>query len=306
MDQISLEGKGFEFCPEVTAKVANLGIDIKEVPIHYRPRAFSEGKKIRPKDGVIAIKTLFKYSFLTAKTKHDLTAGLEATQLARNYNSWLFGHIKRYIKGSVLEAGAGIGTIADRLINNGVNKLLLGEIDQTYLKRLSIKYKGLSQVVVTKLDITSKKSIGRLPKIDTIISVNTLEHIKDDGETISLLAGRLNPGGYMIIFVPAFQILFGKWDKSIGHIRRYNKSELLNKINRAGLVPKRTRFMNIPGFFGWGVNSLLGNTPKQQGTQKQILIFDRFILPWWSKIEDLINPFFGQSLLVVAKKPKNS
>ncbi len=64
IDQIKLDCIGFEFCPEVTAKVARLGYTIHEVPISYHPRSFDQGKKIKWKDGMIAIWTLLKYRFL--------------------------------------------------------------------------------------------------------------------------------------------------------------------------------------------------------------------------------------------------
>ena len=58
---IKLDCKGFEFCSEVTAKVLKKGYKIYEIPISYKPRKIKEGKKIRWKDGVIAIWTLIKY-----------------------------------------------------------------------------------------------------------------------------------------------------------------------------------------------------------------------------------------------------
>lgn len=60
---IALKGNGFEFCEEVTVKALRRGYKIKEVPIHYYPRSFSKGKKIRFKDGLIAIRTILKYRF---------------------------------------------------------------------------------------------------------------------------------------------------------------------------------------------------------------------------------------------------
>ena len=62
LDKIDLKSKGFEFCPEVTAKVAKRNIKIVEVPISYNPRPVSE-KKIKWIDGVIAIYYLIKYRF---------------------------------------------------------------------------------------------------------------------------------------------------------------------------------------------------------------------------------------------------
>jgi len=61
---INLNCIGFEFCPEVTAKIARAGYSIYEVPISYRPRSVAEGKKVRWTDGVIAVWTLLKYRFL--------------------------------------------------------------------------------------------------------------------------------------------------------------------------------------------------------------------------------------------------
>lgn len=61
---MELKCTGFEFCPEVTAKIARAGYEIKEVPISYNPRSFKEGKKIRWRDGLTALYVLLKYRFL--------------------------------------------------------------------------------------------------------------------------------------------------------------------------------------------------------------------------------------------------
>ena len=63
LKDLNLNSKGFEFCPEVTAKIAKAGIRIIEVPISYRPRSVSE-KKIKWYDGLAAIYYLIKYRFL--------------------------------------------------------------------------------------------------------------------------------------------------------------------------------------------------------------------------------------------------
>lgn len=51
----------FEFCAEVTAKAARMGEEIVEIPISYRPRHLSEGKKIRARDGWETLVTLWRY-----------------------------------------------------------------------------------------------------------------------------------------------------------------------------------------------------------------------------------------------------
>ncbi len=57
---MSLECRGFEFCPEVTSKLLRRGIRIVEVPILSHPRTIKEGKKIRLSDWFVAVYTLLK------------------------------------------------------------------------------------------------------------------------------------------------------------------------------------------------------------------------------------------------------
>ncbi|HIE37673.1 MAG TPA: glycosyltransferase family 2 protein [Anaerolineales bacterium] len=60
---LDIQSDGFEFCPEVTAKILRRGIHIHEVPISYQPRSREEGKKINWRDGLVAIWTLIRYRF---------------------------------------------------------------------------------------------------------------------------------------------------------------------------------------------------------------------------------------------------
>ncbi|MDD4279241.1 MAG: glycosyltransferase family 2 protein [Candidatus Sumerlaeales bacterium] len=62
--EIPLTCKGFEFCPEVTAKVLLTGEKILEIPVNYSARTFEEGKKIGYRDFFVAIKTMLKCRFL--------------------------------------------------------------------------------------------------------------------------------------------------------------------------------------------------------------------------------------------------
>ena len=66
---VDLECRGFEFCPEVTAKLCRSGHRIHEVPISYNARGITEGKKIRTSDGVIALWTLIKFRVLPRRHK---------------------------------------------------------------------------------------------------------------------------------------------------------------------------------------------------------------------------------------------
>jgi glycosyltransferase involved in cell wall biosynthesis len=64
IQKIKLEENRFGFEPEVTAKVAALGVVIFEVPVSYNGRTYAEGKKINWRDGVSALRCILKYNFL--------------------------------------------------------------------------------------------------------------------------------------------------------------------------------------------------------------------------------------------------
>ncbi len=62
--KVNIKSERFDFEPEITAKILKSGLKIKEVPISYRGRTHSEGKKITWRDGIHALFTLIKYRFL--------------------------------------------------------------------------------------------------------------------------------------------------------------------------------------------------------------------------------------------------
>lgn len=62
--KVNIKSERFDFEPEITAKILKSGLKIREVPISYRGRTHSEGKKITWKDGIHALFTLIKYRFI--------------------------------------------------------------------------------------------------------------------------------------------------------------------------------------------------------------------------------------------------
>ncbi len=72
LEALNIESKGFEFCPEVVAKIGRLKIPIFEIPIRYNPRSLREGKKIKARDGLVAIWTLVKYRFAKMPSSMDI------------------------------------------------------------------------------------------------------------------------------------------------------------------------------------------------------------------------------------------
>jgi len=62
-EKLDIQANGFDFEPEITAKLLKKNIEIYEVPINFEPRNYAQGKKIKFKDAVIAFWTLLRIRF---------------------------------------------------------------------------------------------------------------------------------------------------------------------------------------------------------------------------------------------------
>lgn len=79
---------------------------------------------------------------------------------------------------------------------------------------------------------------------DTILTLDMLEHLKDDRSALSEIFRVLKPGGSLIIFVPAFQFLWSFQDEISHHQRRYTAKELKEKVVQAGFQIKKLTYVN--------------------------------------------------------------
>jgi hypothetical protein len=111
----------------------------------------------------------------------------------------------------------------------------------------------------------------------------------------------LVPGGRVVLLIPAFEALHGPIDRHLGHYRRYTKRSLTEAARVAGLRPVEMRFMNFVGFFGWWANAKLFRREEQ--SEGQIEVFDKWLVPVQSWLEDRMEPFVGQSIFAVLEKP---
>ncbi len=302
LKNLNLECTGFEFCPEVTAKLGLRGEKIIELPISYQPRSVKQGKKINWKDGLVAIQTLLKYKFFPP---NQLVTGLHKVSQAENYNNWIFSQFCHYIKGNVLEIGGGIGTFSS-LIAPRAQHLDILEVDEQYHQQLKNKFKSHRNVEPWILDLSQVDQAKELPrKYDLVVLINTLEHVKNQEQMIQNIKKILKSRGKIFIFVPAHQRLYSRWDKSVSHYRRYNHHSLSQLLKKNDFKIIKSKYFNIIGAFGWYLNKLLCTTPSSQTLSGQISIFDQMIVPLMKLVEKSIKPPFGQSVYIIAgNEPK--
>ena len=118
LKSIPLTGKGFEIEPEITIKLAKRGARIFEVPIRYAGRTYQEGKKIGWRDGVRAVRAIFRFSWSDQIYVEDTYGSQILGRLNRapRFTEWMADVIRPYVGQKVLEIGAGTGNLTAQLI----------------------------------------------------------------------------------------------------------------------------------------------------------------------------------------------
>ena len=220
---------------------------------------------------------------------YEGTEVLENLTEAINYNNSLKNLVIREAKGkNVLDFGAGIGTFSD-LLKDNLDPVCL-EIDQDQAKLLN--QKGFQVVQDLKEE-----------SWDYIYSLNVLEHIEDHQEISHKLIKALKPGGKLLIFVPAFNLLFSDLDKKVGHFRRYKKEDLKALFNKPEVKIQKINYFDTIGFFFALVFRLL-NLKTDQINIRNVIIFDRLFFPLNKLLDPLFSKVLGKNVYVVVEKLK--
>jgi SAM-dependent methyltransferase len=139
----------------------------------------------------------------------------------------------------------------------------------------------------------------REERFDTAFSLNVFEHIEDDELALRHTHQLLQPGGALILIVPAHQWLYGPMDSSIGHYRRYTKSTLQSKLQKVGFEVVMQKYVNMLGGLGWFVNG--GLLRRRVPPRGQLRLLNG-VVPCLRFLEHLMPAPFGVSLLSVARK----
>lgn len=195
------------------------------------------------------------------------------------------------------------------------------------LLTISLEEKGLN---VTAIDI-SPKAVSRAQALgcknvqvlnggellfpdnsfDLIIASDVLEHIEDDANAVRNWKKLLKPGGYAIVYVPAFSFLWSKFDEINCHFKRYRLVELENLFKTNGLSIKRASYWNfslfLPVYFIRKLSKLLGETEQSASSQinlpskpiNSLLLFLLKLEKFW--LLKLKFPF-GISCFVISQK----
>jgi SAM-dependent methyltransferase len=215
---------------------------------------------------------------------------------ARNYRAALLREFAPYLRGRVIEIGAGIGQFTASLIHlPTVEQLVVFEPNPAFCRVLRRDFPNLSMVQGTS-QAWRENGTG-----DAVVSLNVLEHIADDAGELQRYGGWLKPGqGALCLFVPARPEIYSPLDRDFGHHRRYTRPELRGKLERAGFRCLRLDYFNWVGYFAWWFSFCLRK--QRRFDPRAVRHYDRFIFPlvYWLE-SHVAAPPWGQSLIVIAK-----
>jgi 2-polyprenyl-3-methyl-5-hydroxy-6-metoxy-1,4-benzoquinol methylase len=233
-------------------------------------------------------------------TKDQQYVGIELDLFAQvsNWNAYIKNEIGSYIKGHVLEVGAGIGGITRILFAGREKSWTCLEPNKDLYQRLT---KSIQQLFFNENKFP-KAIRGNIDnpalnrKFDTILYINVLEHIEKDELEIKKAAQKLNQKGCLIVLAPAHQYLYSPFDEKIGHFRRYHRKRLV------AIRPMDTNLLRVRYLDSVGCLASLGNKIILRvgiPTRDQIMMWDRLMVPLSRIFDFVFNYKIGKSIYIV-------
>jgi SAM-dependent methyltransferase len=219
---------------------------------------------------------------------------------AKNYFAWQARLVKSELGRRVVEVGCGLGNFTQMLLDR--EAIVALDNEPACIEHLKTRYPNQRNLSAFVCDAGRP----RFPDLswfraDSCVCLNVLEHIEDDCQALRNMASILDPGGRIVLIIPAFEALYGAIDRNLGHYRRYSSGSLRKLAVEAGLRVRKAHYMNSIGFFGWWANARIFKREAQ--SEGQIEFFDRRVVSVLSRLESWAPPPFGQSLFGVLEKP---
>lgn len=213
----------------------------------------------------------------------------------KNYNNHIVDLILSVHnnESKILDFGAGCGILA-KIVRKKTNySPTCIEIDE-YFKSILIKigFNVFDSIEKTK------------DQYDFIYSSNVLEHIYDDVKSLKKLKSKLSKDGTLVLYLPAFQILFSDLDRNVGHFRRYSKRRIIKITSDSGFEIDKMFYVDSVGFFCSFIIQILGwNTEYGIGSKSSLKFYDKLIFPV-SRFLDFLGfkYLFGKNIFVSLKK----
>ncbi|MFP4475988.1 MAG: class I SAM-dependent methyltransferase [Desulfatibacillaceae bacterium] len=211
------------------------------------------------------------------------------------YYRWMTDLVLPHVRGRVLELGTGPGIVTRHLLEAG---FAVTGVDRSrdICRHAEQAFSGHTDFTMVCEDLEHADP-GRFPgaPFGAIVCLNLLEHIKDDTGLLERCRKALEPGGRVIVLVPAHPRLFGPMDEAFGHFRRYARRGLVRTMENAGFSVT-TRYFNLLGLPGWWWRFRVRRARSFDPAQNRVY---SMLLPVIRRAEAVLPPPVGLSILAV-------
>lgn len=205
-------------------------------------------------------------------------------------------------KPTVLDLGCGTGVISGEL-TQWAEPISL---DMSELALSFSKGRGIPTLVQARGEWLPLKS----GSVDAVLALDVFEHVEDDGAALREAFRVLRPGGVLVLSVPAFRTLWGPHDVALMHFRRYTRSQMRGRLQKAGFQIPR---LSYSVFFLFPVVVLIRILEKMKRGEAHASLPK--VPEWFNKtliglqnfeasIVGKVSLPWGSSVLAVAQKPE--
>jgi|TARA_B100000953_G_C17942328_1_gene397374 trans-aconitate methyltransferase len=222
---------------------------------------------------------------------------LENFDKATIWRKYIYLLIKKYINNNILEVGSGIGSFTKNY-KKKIKNITLSEIDSSNYNLLLKKFEDKKNIKIISSFIGEIKN-----NFNTILYLNVLEHIEKDVDEINEALKKIENNGYLVILVPAHNRLYSKFDKAIGHIRRYEINFFRSlKLENSKIVD--LYYLDSMGYFLYLLNRIFFKEEIYPSKLK-IFLWDKLFTPISIILDRFLNYKFGKNIMCIIKKSKN-
>lgn len=212
----------------------------------------------------------------------------------------------RRLRGRILDIGCSSGLLMQALDGLGFDQVYGIDISEPAIERC--RSRGLTTTQV----MDGAKTGFPGAAFDVAIASDVLEHIADESGALQEWYRILEPGGTLVVFVPAFESLWSAWDDLNSHCRRYTRASLMKALRANRFVVSRTSYWNAGLFLptvGLRVAERLFSRPPDYGAMvKQVprlvnRLMCRVLSCENALVASGINCPAGLSVFAIAVKP---
>jgi glycosyltransferase involved in cell wall biosynthesis len=300
LKSIPIRSSDFRFEVEIVFKLAKRRARVFEVPIRYVPRTREEGKKIRARDGLLAVLAMLRFWLQDDLYKEDEYGShiLVEIERTRRFNLWMGQVLRPFVGERILEIGAGIGTLTSQFIPREF--YLASDINPNYLHYLKSYSFGKPYLRVSRIEADDPDDFAGLEsEFDTVLMVNVLEHVADEQQALRNVWSALSPGGRAVVLVPQHPGLYGSLDRALGHQKRYTVEELKTALIESGFAIEAVIDFNCFAVPAWWLN---GRVLKRKGFSRVQLKIVDILMPLLKRVDRFL-PWGGLSIIGVGVKP---